>query len=349
MRRVLFAGPLLFAAAGAAAWPACDVKGITPPVSLQREAPAFPPAAREVGIEGSVEIALTVLSDGRVGWVRVLRADPPGYFEQAAVAGVRQWRFEPARANGETVECRLRTLVRFALVDTVDTSRPGASARRPAPVYPAALFASRIEGYAEVEFEVRTDGRVANARVINAMPRGEFEAAALAAVRGWRPDPAEAADAGARRMTRRFEFRLPDSARAWVPPTTFASAPFPLEACERRATGRVALEVDTDATGKVRAARILSSQPEGLFDATALAIARGSRLTPAYRDGQPFAAKALLTLFFDPGRASCPGLQVPDPQRPGTRRPTPRVSGTMNGPPHAPTRGPARTGARPGG
>ena len=54
-----------------------------------------------------------------VGWVRALKAEPRGYFEQAAIAGVRSWRFRPARAGGETIECRLVTRVRFALVDTV--------------------------------------------------------------------------------------------------------------------------------------------------------------------------------------------------------------------------------------
>ena len=62
------------------------------------------------------------------------------------------------------------------------------------------------------------------------------------------------------------------------------------------------------------------------FHAPALAIARGSRLSPAYRDGRPMAATALMTLFFDPGRANCPGLQVPDPKRPASGKPRPRVT-----------------------
>ena len=98
--RALLHAILALAAPAALAWPACDQAGITPPVAIVREAPSYPPAVREIGIEGSVEVALTVLRDGHVGWVRVLRADPPGYFEQAALAGVRAWRFEPARQDG---------------------------------------------------------------------------------------------------------------------------------------------------------------------------------------------------------------------------------------------------------
>ena len=322
MNRFALAAALALAAPAASGWIPCDQPGITPPVAIQREAPAYPQSVRAIGIEGSVELALTVLRDGSVGWVRIVRAEPRGYFEQAATDGVRHWRFTPARMNDEPVECRMLTRVRFALADTVDALDRGQDADRPVPAYPAALLRERIEGFAEIEFERAADGTVGDARVINAMPRGEFERAALAAVRGWRPAPVEGP---ARRETRRFEFRLPDTSLAVVPPTTLGSAPFPMAACEQRVTGRVALEVDTDATGQVLKARILEAEPSGMFDGTALAIARGSRLTPAYRDGQPVAATALLTLFFDPEQATCPGIHSPDREPAPTRRPQPRV------------------------
>lgn len=322
MKHVALAAAFGLAAPTALGWVPCDQAGIKPPVPIQREAPSYPQSVRAVGIEGSVELALTVLRDGRVGWVRTLRAEPRGYFEQAAAEGVRRWRFEPARQDGEPIECRMLTRVRFALVDTVDAPDAEPGADRPVPAYPAALLHERIEGYAEVELERTPDGSLGEARVINAMPRGEFEQAALAAVRGWKPAPAAGA---ARRETRRFEFRLPDTSLAVVPATTLGSAPFPMAACEQRITGRVALEVDTDATGKVLKARILGAEPAGMFDGTALAIARGSRLSPAYRDGQPMAATALLTLFFDPEQATCPGVHSPERDAPPVRRPQPRV------------------------
>lgn len=322
MKRAAASIALALAAPAAAGWAPCDREGVSPPVPVLREAPAYPQSVREVGIEGSVELALTVLRDGTVGWVRVLRAEPRGYFEQAAADGVRGWRFEPARAGGEAIECRLRTRVRFSLADTVGGDA-GGDADRPVPAYPAALLRDRIEGYVEVEFRRAADGSVGEARVINAMPRGEFERAALAAVRGWMPEPAAEP---ARRETRRFEFRLPDTTLAAVPPTALASAPFPMAACERDISGRVALEVETDASGRVLKARILSAEPAGMFEQTALEIARDSRLSPAWRDGQPVAATALLTLFFDPAQATCPGATAPDRDPPPARRPQPRVT-----------------------
>lgn len=334
MNRAALVVPLLGIApvAGAAAWVPCEQPGIEAPVALYREAPAYPAAVREIGIEGAVEVSLVVLRDGTVGWVRALKAEPRGYFEQAAVAGVRSWRFRPARSGGEAIECRMVTRVRFALVDTVDVRAGSLIERQPVPVYPPKLLQQRIEGYVEVEFDVTAEGATANARVIAAMPRGPFESASVAAVRRWRFDPGDA-----RRETRRFEYRLPDSTLATVPAMLLASAPFPMAACEQNRTGRVSLELRTDPQGAVLHARILSAAPAGLFDKAALAIARASRLTPAYRDGQPTEAVALLTLFFDPARATCPGSRSPDRDPPPAYRPAPRVTRTMKGPAAATT------------
>lgn len=333
MRRFGLALALAACSPAAVAWVACDEAGITPPVAMEREPPAYPESVREAGIEGAVELSLTVLRDGRVGWVRVSRGEPRGYFEQAAAAGVRRWRFEPARTNGVPIECRMRTRVRFTLVDTIVTGAAAASGAGPTPAYPAALLGARVEGYVEVEFDLAPDGSVRDARVIAAMPRGEFERAALAAIHAWRAEPSSERE---RHGSRRFEFRLPDSTLATAPTTVLGSAPFPMQACERRLRGRVALEVGTDASGRVLEARILSATPRGLFDRTALAVARASRLSPAYRDGQPIAAKALMTLFFDPEKATCPGTRSPGRDAP-PYRPEPRVGITTKRPLSAPT------------
>ena len=322
-RAMLFAG-LCAAVQASAAWVPCEQKGVTPPKPIQRLAPAYPQAVRATGIEGTVELALTVLRDGSVGWVRVVRAEPRGYFEQAASQGVRSWRFEPATLDGQPIECRLRTRVRFALTDTAATAAAAAGGESPQPVYPPALLQARVEGYAEVEYELDAGGVVKQARLVGAMPRGEFEKSALAAVRAWR-GPA-AAGVPVRIEKRRFDFRLPDSFLDVVPATLLASAPFPMSACQQGTKGRVVLEVETEASGQVREARILSSEPEGLFDTTALAIARGSRLSPAYRDGMPIPATALLTLDFDPARATCPGTEERDRESPARKGPPPRVT-----------------------
>ena len=57
-------------------------------------------------------------------------------------------------------------------------------------VYPKEAWAQKIEGYVKVAYDVTVDGTVVNARVVEADPPGVFDAAALAAVRTWRFNPA---------------------------------------------------------------------------------------------------------------------------------------------------------------
>ena len=99
-----------------------------------------------------------------------------------------------------------------------------------------------------------------------------------------------------------------------------------MAACESGAKGRVVLEVETEASGQVREARILASEPEGLFDETALEIARGSRLSPAYRYVIPLPATALLALRCESESASCSIRPDPDGDAPSRKRPPPRVT-----------------------
>ena len=52
-------------------------------------------------IEGYVKVAYDVSVDGSVTNVRVVESDPPGVFDEAAVAAVRTWRFHPAIDDGK--------------------------------------------------------------------------------------------------------------------------------------------------------------------------------------------------------------------------------------------------------
>ncbi|NQD35419.1 energy transducer TonB [Permianibacter sp. IMCC34836] len=54
------------------------------------------------------------------------------------------------------------------------------------PLYPRAQAAQGIEGQVTLQFLVQADGSVSDVRVVNATPRGAFEAAARQAVSKWR-------------------------------------------------------------------------------------------------------------------------------------------------------------------
>lgn len=76
--------------------------------------PTYPDAARKRGIEGWVELAFTVQTNGTVDQVEVRNASPAEVFDDAAMRAVRQWRFEPIVRNGEKVEQRAMVRLKFS-------------------------------------------------------------------------------------------------------------------------------------------------------------------------------------------------------------------------------------------
>ena len=78
--------------------------------------PTYPKAALSKQLRGKVMIELNVDAAGNVGAVRVISADPPGVFEEAAIAAAKQWHFSAnARdANGKRPSGWLRTQIDFS-------------------------------------------------------------------------------------------------------------------------------------------------------------------------------------------------------------------------------------------
>jgi protein TonB len=85
------------------------------PRPLVRTEPLYPPDARMKGIEGSVELEFVVTADGTVAEPRVVRAQPQGVFEDAAMAAARRWRFVPGQKRGAPVATRVRQSIRFKM------------------------------------------------------------------------------------------------------------------------------------------------------------------------------------------------------------------------------------------
>lgn len=77
--------------------------------------PVYPPRARSKGLEGYVVLSLMVGSTGRIEDLKVVEAQPSGVFEEAAMAAVRQWSFEPATYEGVPVSVRVSQTLRFEL------------------------------------------------------------------------------------------------------------------------------------------------------------------------------------------------------------------------------------------
>jgi len=88
--------------------------GIDPPSLLREVKALYTDEARRQGIEGDVVLEIVVRRDGSVGDVRLQRGLDRG-LDQRAIDAVRQWRFTPARLNGEAIPVVMTVTVNFTL------------------------------------------------------------------------------------------------------------------------------------------------------------------------------------------------------------------------------------------
>lgn len=75
-------------------------------IPLVRINPDYPPRAQSRGIQGWVLVQFTITAAGTVRSAVALDAEPHGYFEDAAIAAISRWKYEPKVENGVAVERR---------------------------------------------------------------------------------------------------------------------------------------------------------------------------------------------------------------------------------------------------
>lgn len=73
------------------------------PRVVRRSKVTYPELARKSKITGHVLLRFHLDERGSISRLQVIKADPPGIFEDAALASVKQWRFAPAMKNGRPV------------------------------------------------------------------------------------------------------------------------------------------------------------------------------------------------------------------------------------------------------
>lgn len=71
------------------------------------------PAELPAGVRGRVVLDLYISSAGTLDRIAVVRADPPGRFEQAALKAFSSARFTPGRLKGRAVPSLVRIEVTF--------------------------------------------------------------------------------------------------------------------------------------------------------------------------------------------------------------------------------------------
>lgn len=180
--------------------PATSVGIQQTPKVIRDVKPQYPPDAMRAGIEGSVEIEVTIGDDGKVTSSRVIQSSN-SVFDQAALTAANQWLFSKPTEGPvvRTIELTfaLRSTRRNAEATTglyggevsPDALRIGGNIRAPkkirhvAPVYPDVARQANVRGMVIVEIVVDREGRVTDARVLRSIPL--LDAAAVDAVMQW--------------------------------------------------------------------------------------------------------------------------------------------------------------------
>ena len=92
-----------------------DTSGYGDLTPLVRITPQYPREAARDGVQGSVLFELIINPDGTVKSARVLKANPRGYFERAAMGAIYKWKFKPKLVDGKAVESKGTQLMEFKL------------------------------------------------------------------------------------------------------------------------------------------------------------------------------------------------------------------------------------------
>jgi protein TonB len=76
--------------------------------------PTYPVAAKKAGIQGVVELAVTISKEGVPVDLRVI-SSPSDDLSESALEAVRQWRYSSTLLNGNPVEVMTTVIVHYTL------------------------------------------------------------------------------------------------------------------------------------------------------------------------------------------------------------------------------------------
>ncbi len=88
-------------------------QGVSTGLLIKKVAPAYPPSALRMHIEGDVELLATISKDGTITQIKVLSGN--SQLTKAAAEAVKQWKYKPYLLNGEPVEIQTQVTVKFKL------------------------------------------------------------------------------------------------------------------------------------------------------------------------------------------------------------------------------------------
>jgi len=88
-------------------------QGVSQGMLIKRVQPVYPAQARQMGLEGAVQLMASIAKDGSIRSVKQLSGD--AILGRAAIDAVRQWKYKPYFLNAEPVEIQTQITVNFKL------------------------------------------------------------------------------------------------------------------------------------------------------------------------------------------------------------------------------------------
>lgn len=95
---------------------AVGTKDLVAPKVIWEAKPKYTPDAMRAKLQGRVKVQAVVMPDGTVGRARVMESlDKDLGLDDAALAAIKQWRFEPGKLKGEAVPVVVEMFLEFRL------------------------------------------------------------------------------------------------------------------------------------------------------------------------------------------------------------------------------------------
>jgi protein TonB len=88
-------------------------QGVSQGLLIKRVQPEYPAQARQMRLEGKVELQASISKTGSITAVKQVSGD--GTLGRAAIDAVRQWKYKPYYLNGEPIEIQTQITVNFKL------------------------------------------------------------------------------------------------------------------------------------------------------------------------------------------------------------------------------------------
>jgi protein TonB len=88
-------------------------QGVSQGLIVKKVQPVYPAQARQMRLQGTVELQANISQSGSISSVKQLSGDQ--VLGRAAIEAVRQWKYKPYYLNGEPVEVETQITVNFKL------------------------------------------------------------------------------------------------------------------------------------------------------------------------------------------------------------------------------------------